>query len=437
MTLNRRKFLAGSGIGVATAALAGVLVRPGESSAVGGPASDSAGPKAGRAPDFDPADWGSVRSQFELSPDWIHLAGLLLSSHPAPVRAAIERHRAGLDDNPAHYLEGDHGGERAVRYAAAAYMGARAEEIALTDSTTMGLALVYNGIEIRPGQEVLTTSHDHRATHESLEYRSRRSGARLRRISLYRQPRNASADEIVGNLVRAVRPETRVVAITWVHSSTGVKLPVRAIAEALAELNAGRDEGDRALLCVDGVHGFGIEDAGMADLGCDFFMAGTHKWLFGPRGTGVVWGSPRSQRFLTPTVPSFTRDGTWGGEMSPGGFKPFEHVWALEEAFTFHQRIGKARVAERIHELNRQTKEGLARMPHVTLYTPVDASLSSGIVCFDVRGMSPAQVVGRLRERGVVASRTPYSPTFARLTPGLLNTPAEIDTALAALRAMG
>jgi isopenicillin-N epimerase len=436
MPLNRRQFLAGSGLGVAAAALTGLTLRSEDVPHAAAPSPST--PDAGVEPRHGADSWEDVRAQFELAPDWIHLAGLLLSSHPAPVRAAIERHRRRLNDNPPHYLYGPAWGlEQAVREAAAGYMGGRPEDIALTHSTTMGLALVYHGVELKPGQELLTTTHDHRVTHESLEYRARRSGNPVRRVPLYRQPRTASADEIVGNLIADVRPETRVVAVTWVHSSTGVKLPIRALADALAELNAGRDEADRALLCVDGVHGFGVEDATMSDLGCDFFVAGTHKWLFGPRGTGVIWGHPRAQRFVTPTIPTFTRDDTWGGLMSPGGFHAFEHRWALAEAFNFHRQVGKARIAERIHALNRQVKEGLAGMPHVTLYTPVSESLSSGIVCFDVRGMSPAQVVTRLRERRIIASRTPYSPSYARITAGLLNTPEEVDAALAAIRALG
>jgi isopenicillin-N epimerase len=436
MTLDRRHFLMGSGLGALALAVGGARIH------TRGPeplaAAEEPGPRpiSGPAP-FEPADWDSVRAQFALAPDWIHMAGLLLSSHPAPVHAAIERHRRGLDDNPPHYLYGGpHGGEREVRDAAAAYMGARREDIALMGSTTMGLAMLYHGLELRAGQEVLTTTHDHRVTHESLEYATRRSGARVRQVPLYRQPHTAGVDEIVGSLVRNLGPETRAVAVTWVHSSTGVKLPIRAMADALAGVNARRDEADRVLLCVDGVHGFGVEDATMSDLGCDFFVAGTHKWLFGPRGTGVLWGHPRAQRLVSPTIPSFTFDGTWGGRMTPGGFHAFEHRWALANAFGFHQRIGKTRVAERIHALNRQAREGLAAMPHVTLHTPRSASLSSGIICFDARGHSPAQTVARLRERRIVASRTPYATSYARLTPGLLNTPDEVEATLAAIRAL-
>src|SRR6185295_17634522 len=91
-----------------------------------------------------PADeWARVRAEFNVSPDYVHLAGFLLASHPRPVREAIERHRKALDENPALYVE-QHGFDREpVLQPAAAYLGAKTDEIALTDSTTMGLAILY------------------------------------------------------------------------------------------------------------------------------------------------------------------------------------------------------------------------------------------------------------------------------------------------------
>jgi selenocysteine lyase/cysteine desulfurase len=227
-----------------------------------------------------------------------------------------------------------------------------------------------------------------------------------------------------------------------------VKAPDRAIAEVVARANAGRAPDARILLCVDGVHGFGVEDATMADLGCDFFVAGTHKWLFGPRGTGVIWGRPELWATLRPTIPCFgmanymawikdePAPATTAEIMTPGGFHSFEHRWALGEAFEFHLAIGKAKIASRIHELNRQCKEGLAAMKHVTLHTPIDAEVSSGIITFEVAGLKPGAVVERLHAKRIVASSTPYATSYARLAPGLLNSPAEIDTVLAEIRAL-
>ena len=110
--------------------------------------------QAASTPSFE--RWETVRAQFPLTRDRIHMAGFLLASHPTPVREAIETHRRKLDENPAEYLHG-HGKqlEGAVLQAAAEYLGGQPTEIALTDSTTMGLGLLYGGIVLRAGQEVL------------------------------------------------------------------------------------------------------------------------------------------------------------------------------------------------------------------------------------------------------------------------------------------
>src|SRR5690606_14438198 len=113
----------------------------------------------------------------------------------------------------------------------------------------------------------------------------------------------------------------------------------------------------------------GIENEDISQLGCDFFMAGTHKWMFGPRGTGVIWGSDRGWRQCRPVIPSFSASyETWmgvapegaapvGEHMTPGGFHAFEHRWSLPKAFELHLQLGKAKVQSRIHQLNTQTKE--------------------------------------------------------------------------------
>jgi selenocysteine lyase/cysteine desulfurase len=120
--------------------------------------------------------------------------------------------------------------------------------------------------------------------------------------------------------------------------------------------------------------------------------------------------------------------------ITPGGFHSFEHRWALAEAFALHERIGRERVASRIHALNRQLKEGLASMRKVKVYTPRADALSAGLVCFDVAGLAPDTVVAGLAQKRIIASQTPYETSYARLTPGLLNSPEEVDAALRAVR---
>jgi isopenicillin-N epimerase len=431
ISMERRRFLVRTGLALGTTALA---------------TRDAHGAEGTSAT----LDWNRVRDQFNLSREYIQLAGFFLTSHPTQVREAIEAHRRGLDDNPFGYLVSNvERLEGALLTSAADYLGARPVDIAFTDSTTEGLGMLYGNLKLGPGQEILTTIHDHYATDESLRYRAERTGATVRRIPLYKSLAEVSAGEIVDTLVRAVTPKTRIVAVTWVHSSTGLKLPIRQMADALSRVNAGRDEADRVLFCVDGVHGFGNQDVTVADLGCDFLIAGCHKWLFGPRGTGLVWGNETAWNAAQPVVPTFDirallmweKDIPWmelpeAALMSPGGFKAFEHRWALPEAFEFHKRIGKRRVHERVHALNRQFKEGLAKMPRVKLHTPLADELSGGIVCFDVDGLKPKQVVERLWAAKIVTTETPYATKYARASFGIFNTPEEVERTLAAIRAL-
>jgi selenocysteine lyase/cysteine desulfurase len=415
--LSRREVLARAGLAAGALAL-GARPEPAEA-----------------APDL--RDWGSVRSQFALERGRIHLTSFLLATHPRAVRDAIEAHRQRLDANPVAYLHGPGDGlSAAAREAAARFLGTPASEVALTDSTTMGLGLLYTRLALGADDEVVTTEHDFYATHESL----RLSGVRVRRVRLYDDARRASEDEIVSRIQRAVTGRTRVVALTWVHSSTGVRLPVRSIAQALPE---------RVLVCVDGVHGFGARAETVQDLGCDAFVSGCHKWLYGPRGTGVLWANERVREVMRPTIPSFDGSsyGAWvaggvpagipdGPTLTPGGFKPYEHLWALPEAFAFHQGIGRERVEDRIRGLASRLKAALVEVKRVRLRTPQSPGLSAGLVCFEVAGRDPSEVVSRLGSRGIVASVTPYATRYVRLGPGIVNTPEHVDAAVHAIKAL-
>src|SRR5438132_10914108 len=183
--MDRRGFLVRTGLGLAATALAS-----------GGLDHRTALSQS----DLD--DWAAIRALFNLSPTLLHFGGLLLASHPAPVRDAIDAHRRGLDDNPVDYLHQNQARlEADVLRAASAYLGGAAPaDIALTDSTTMGLGLLYNGLAVRPDQEVLTTAHDFYSTHEALVFKAQRSGATLKAVRLYTAPESTSRDEIVSSL---------------------------------------------------------------------------------------------------------------------------------------------------------------------------------------------------------------------------------------------
>ncbi|HZB86176.1 MAG TPA: aminotransferase class V-fold PLP-dependent enzyme [Gaiellaceae bacterium] len=435
MLLGRKDFLVRTGLLVGAGALAAAGCRDEE--------------QVDAASQLGTGTWGGVRAAFSLDPELSHFAAFLLASHPKPVQDAIAAHRRRLDESAPVYLhENELRLEAETLQSAAAYLGAGAEDVALTDSTTMGLGLLYATLQLAEGEEIVTTEHDFYSTHESLRLRAERTGGSVRRIRLYEDLATVSDDEIVDAVRRALTPRTRAVALTWVHSSTGLKLPLRAIADAIAEEDERRGAEPWTLLCVDAVHGLGVEDEPVTELGCDFLVSGCHKWLFGPRGTGIVWGRPEAWARVSPTIPSFTDPesfGAWvegGGSgatgaaaFTPGGFHAFEHRWALAQAFDFQRSVEKRRVRERTHALARRLKAGLADLPGIVLHTPMTEALSAGLVCFEVGSRSPEEIVESLQHgHGIVASVTPYASRYVRFGTSIVNSEDEVDAALAALR---
>lgn len=434
MALTRRSFLTGP-----TALAATTLVPQGFMAALAAHAKPAA----------DLSTWEAVRSQFALDPGHLHFASFFIASHPAPVRDAIEGYRKAIDANPFHVIEhGLFAGDEsnvplAVQTEIADYLGGRAQDVCLTGNTTNALALVYHGLPLQPGDEVLCTTHDHYSHHESIRLATERAGATMRMVPLFTDAASATTGSLVDALLAGIGPKTRVVGLTWVHSSSGIRLPIRELSAALRARG-----GAPLVLVVDGVHGIGSTDETIATMGCDYFCAGTHKWMFAPRGTGIIWANADNWARLRPLVPSFSdldQYTAWeqqkalvspnnANRMSPGGFHAYEHQWAMAAAFRMHKQMGRSRVTARIRSLNDQCKAGLAENPKVRIHTPKSGDLSAGLVSFEVDGMKPGDVVAQLLARNIIASTSPYAITYARLAPSLVNTPEEVERAVRAVR---
>jgi selenocysteine lyase/cysteine desulfurase len=443
MSLSRRRLLVGGTLTAAASALAPTFSL-----------AERLGPALRLPLRWD--DWSLVREQFDLAPEYIHFGLFYLASHPRPVREAIQQLRQRLDRNP--FLTVEQGMFEpahpkfyaAVTEALGRYTGFDPNDIALTSNTTTGLSVIYHGLPLRPGEEILTTNQDHYVHHEAIRLASERNGATWRKIPIFDSYDTISADEITDRIRKAIAPKTRVVGITWVHSSSGLRMPVRRIADAIAQVNRSRGPENRVLLVVDGVHGIGVESPDLTALGADLFAAGLHKWIFAPRGTGFVWAKPEIWAGMRPLMASFQwmeEFEAWADErpitpparaalFSPGGFQAYEHHWAIPAAIEFHRKIGSSRITERIHALNAEMREGLSKMAHVVVYTPASRELNAGMVCFDVKGVKAEETVERLLGKRILASTTPYRVPVSRLACGIMNTPQEVETTLGAIRSL-
>ncbi|MBF6029093.1 aminotransferase class V-fold PLP-dependent enzyme [Pseudomonas sp. P115] len=394
--------------------------------------------QAANLPPSTQASWAGLKGLFDQDPSYIHFSNFLVTSHPKPVRDAIERYRQQIDRNPGlamdWNLEETWKREGQVREWAGRYLNATPAQIALTSSTSEGLAMIYGGIEVRPDQEILTTVHEHYATQHSLDFRVRKQATQVRRIKLFEHANSVSADEVLGNIQRSIRPNTRVLGMTWVHSGSGVKLPIGEIGKLVEEHNRNRDDKDRILYVVDGVHGFGVDNLDFPGMHCDFFIAGTHKWMFGPRGTGLVCARDAENKYVVPMVPTFSEDTNFATSMTPGGYHAFEHRWAADEAFKLHLQLGKAQVQARIHALNSELKSQLLAHSHIELVTPRSPELSAGFTFFRVKGQRTGDVVEHMMKNRVVIDEVNRDAgPVIRTAPGLLNSSDEISRFMALL----
>ena len=402
--MDRRDFLVGAGL---------LAVAPTASSAARG------------------VDWAAVRREFRLDPALVNLGLFYLASNPREVRDAVDDFRRRLDAN-SHDLMLRQAQE--VAAALGEYVGGSADDIAFVPNTTMGLSIVYGGLKLRADQEVLLSDQDHAWHQQAARLAAGRVGAKVRVGTLYESSAKVTEDEVATRLRNSITPRTRAVGVTWVQSSTGVKMPVRACAQVVTEANKGRAAEDRCLLVVDGVHGLAAVDDDAARLGADVFVAGTHKWLFGPRGTGMVWVNPEVRDQITPLLPSLS-DRSETALLGPGGFHAFEHQYAVQAAVRFHQRLGRERVAARIAELAGRFSAGLAEIPGVVVHTPRDPAVSAGLVCFDVPGHTGTELVEHLARKQIQITTAAYRIPYARIGTSILNTPEELDRTLREIRA--
>jgi isopenicillin-N epimerase len=395
--------------------------------------------------------WRAVREQFILDPDLVHLAPMILASHPQPVRESIDHFRLTLDRNPKRAQVDLEQNDARVLGSAGAYFGCSPNEIALTDSTTMGLGLLMTALDLKAEDQILHGDHDHYSSDTAIGYAVQRHQCTQVEQTLYdpQSPQNTTEDEILQNVLAGVTDATRLLMLTWVDSTTGVKLPLRRITAAIRALNEQRTPDRMILVAVDGVHALGVEDFTLSDELCDFFIAGCHKTLCGPRGTGIMWASPVSWQRVRRTIPPFGKDliESWrlgtavsqtaiGRLMTPGGYHSFELRWALADAFMFQLQLGKRRVQQRLHRLASFCKERLCRIPNVDVLTPRSTQLSAAMICFNVGERDPIELEEKLFCHGIVASVSPGKRPCLRFAVGLYTSHRDILAGLKAIDAL-
>ena len=321
---------------------------------------------------------------------------------------------------------------REAQEAVAGLLNVDAADVLITHGTTEGLHVVIYGMSWKPGDELVTCDLEHPALATPASVLEQRFGVIARRVQV---PANASnAAEVIEPIVAAITPRTRLVALSHVQFSCGLRLPLREIAAAAHRAGVP--------VAVDGAQSGGQLAVDVPDLGVDYYSISGQKWLLGPQGTGALYVSPEYNPSLEPV---FSTNALAAARMPPTQSGPpalFRLriasqspalVAGFARAIASALAIGLPAMEARALALAGRLKGGLATIPGCALTGPTAPELSCGLTSAAVEGWEPQAVVDELWRRWRVAARSVAYPAGIRFSTHAFNTEAEVDRVLEAM----
>jgi len=385
---------------------------------------------ASRLPDAgNEGYWQMVKRQYPLEDGLLYLNAANVC--PAS-RLVMDRHLEYLRDfhsNPSFQNRDKYVTMReSLRGKLGRMLRVSPDEIAITRNTSEGSNLIVKGVDLKPGDEVLITDHNHPSNNDSWRVRARRDGFVVKSLPVAIPA--PSVEKLVADFERAITPRTRVIAITHVTSTTGIRYPAREIAALARKRNI--------FVHLDGAQTFGALDVNLSEIGCDSYSASAHKWLMGPLENGILW--VRGER-IPEIWPSIVTAG-WADNLK--GARKFEvfgqrddpRVVALEAAVDFINLIGMPAVEARMQALATRAKVQLREIAAVELKTNLEPELSGGVVKFRLKNVPTKRAYDTLWEKHRMAiAMTPSGDAEGlRFSPQIYNSMEEVDRAVAAVK---
>lgn len=289
------------------------------------------------------AYWTGIRRLFPLPEDMVYLNNGTNGSCPAPVMKAVwdsyqETERMQQEDPEQYPLMG-YGPFNQFRQPLADFVGCTLDEIAIVRNATEANAIMANGLDLKPGDEVLMTDQEHPSGRGPWYMRAKRYGIVVKEVKLPVPARNPA--EILNAFEAALTPRTRVLFFSHLTTATGVVLPAKELCALARSKNI--------VSMVDGAQVCGMMPLNIADLGCDMYGSSPHKWLMAPKGSGFlyvrdevldrVWSNTTSAGWDQPEIRA-ARFQQYGSSNVP-------IVAGMVAAIAFTKQIGLDRIARR------------------------------------------------------------------------------------------
>jgi selenocysteine lyase/cysteine desulfurase len=369
--------------------------------------------------------WNLVKEQFPLRPGKIPMNAANLCPSPRSVAERVAELTRDLDaDVSFQNREKFAATLEESRRKVAEQLGVAPEEIALVRNTSEANNVINNGLSLKAGDEVVIFDQNHPTNNVAWDVRAARFGFTVKRVAVPTTVKDGG--EILRLFEAALTPRTRVLSITHVSNTTGIRLPARELGELARR---------RGLYYhVDGAQSWGALKVDLREMGCDSYSASAHKWQMGPKEAGVLF----VRRERIPDIwPNIVAPG-WGNkvETEAKGARKFETLGqrddsclaAVGTSVDFHRMIGFERVEARVIELASALKEGLAKIRGAKLVTPRDPRLSAGVVVARFEGVDGQKIF-----REIYAKHGIAGAAGLRLCPHVYNTLEDVERAVRAV----
>lgn len=371
--------------------------------------------------------WSQVRSAFTPDNSLINLQSGGVSPAPRVVQDAMKRYLDYSNTAPTYTMwEILEPQQETVRSRLALEWGVDAEELAIVRGTSEGLQICQNGIDLKPGDEVLTTNQDYERMIWTYHQLERRNGIVLKQI-----PFPVPCEDpgiIVQRIKENITPRTRIVHMSHMINLTGQIMPVRDVA-AVAHSHG-------LPFIVDGAHSLAHIDFQIPDLHCDYFATSLHKWLFAPHGTGLLYVSKERIRDLWPLTAAPERlDGNIR-KFEEIGTRPVANALAIGDALTFHQALGAKRKQARLLYLRDYWMNQLHDLSEIRWNTSQKPGLAGSIGNFDMLGTDLKAFNQWLFDEFRIITHVTEHPEYTgiRVTPNVFTTLRELDLFCDAVR---
>ncbi|MBM3265640.1 MAG: aminotransferase class V-fold PLP-dependent enzyme [candidate division Zixibacteria bacterium] len=424
--ITRRGFL-GRGLaaagGAAALSMTGWAARIDEALAKMGP---PAGPE-------DDAFWLNLRSQFPFEPNLAYMNNGGLGASPQPViDAVIEGYRAISASPGVNLTQQEDHIEEVIRPEMAKFIGADTDEVAFTRNATEGLNIIANGVDMKPGDEVLTTTHEHPAGIEPWLLKSQRYGIVVRQVRLPSPPE--SVQQVIDTFRNAMTERTKVLFFCHITRGPGLLYPAKELC-ALA-----REHG--IISAVDAAQSVGMMDVNMHDMGCDLMANSLHKWLLAPIGSGVLY----VRKDIQPKIfPLFSGAGQW--DIAEAGGLRYEAVgtntapiqMGIGAALKYINAIGIKQIEARNRMLSDYLKAEISKVPGVRLMTSTSHELSSpGITTIEIQGWQVRTFRRLMQDKFnvTVSSDNRDHNNGIRISTHFYNTTQDIDKTVQAVKSL-